>query len=56
MQAKRPRKPKRKKKVITATDKRMIEQARRELAAGKTMTLAELLMKALERDARKHAA
>jgi len=48
-------KPKRK-KVVTAAVKRRIEQARRDLAAGKGITVGELLKKVLERDARKHAA
>ena len=46
----------RKKVVVTATDKRMIAKARRELAAGKGTTLGELLVEMLKRDARKHAA
>jgi hypothetical protein len=44
------------KKVVTAAVKRDIEKARRDLAAGKGVSVGELLKKVLERDARKHAA
>jgi len=47
-------KPKTKrKKVVTPAFKRQIEQARRDLAEGKGITVGELLTKLLERDARK---
>ena len=50
-------KPKTKrKKVVTPAFKRQIEQARRDLAEGKGITVGELLTKLLERDARKNAA
>ena len=49
------KKPKQK-KFITAAVKRRIEQARRDLAAGKGITVGELLQKVLERDARKRVA
>jgi hypothetical protein len=44
------------KKIVTPAVKRDIEKARRDLAAGKGVTVGDLLKKVLERDARKHAA
>lgn len=51
----RPKKPKRK-KIVTPDVKRAIAKAERDLAAGKGITLGELLVKMLEHHARKHAA
>jgi len=49
-------KTKRRKKVVTPAFKRQIEQARRDLDAGKGMTVGELLTRLLKRDARRHVA
>lgn len=44
------------KKVVTPAVKRELQKARRDLTAGKGVSVGELLTKVLERDARKHAA
>lgn len=44
-----------KKIMLTPIDKKMIQKARQQIAAGKGIPLADFLVQALAHDAKKHA-